>query len=110
MTAGAASYYRCMVDNCVAPAGRGMARIAVATAIDVSCAFAGGSAPVMARRAGPSNAAVIEAHICPVAGGMASIATAAGDDMCRGLARGGYTVMTTGATAHHIVMVDSDRR
>lgn len=89
------------------PGAGGMASVAAITAIDMSCALAGGSAPIMARHTGSGHAGVIEACICPVACEMASIATAAGDDVCGGLARGDYAVMTVGATSHYIVMVYS---
>ena len=108
MAAAARSHYLGMIyatDR--VPYARGMTSLAAVTAIDMPCALAGGSAPVMARHAGCGHAAVIEACICPVACDMASIATAAGDEVCGGLTRGDCAVMTVGATSHHIVMVYS---
>ena len=110
MAADAASYYRRMVDNCVAPSGRGMAGIATIGAVDMCGVLARRGRAVMTARAGARYRGMVEARQCPCSGGMAGIALCCGDDVCGMFAGGGAAVMATAARSHYFGVINTADR
>ena len=76
--------------------GGGVAAVALRGGLDVISGFAGGGHPIVARRTGTADDAVIEPDAVPTAGrGMTGVALCGGRDMTHRFTGGIDTVVTT---------------